>query len=92
TLNPIYNECFEFDLSKEEFQYAHRIFKVIDYNRVGSNELIDCIGIGIGIHFDGINRDYWYQMLEYTRIPITKSFNLHETIPIITCTNQNKTK
>jgi len=85
TLNPIYNESLEFDLSNEELQNADLIFKVIDYDRVGSNELIGCIGIGI--HFDGINRDHWYQMLEYPRVPITQNYNLRETIPIITCPN-----
>ena len=84
TLNPIYNESLEFDLSNDELQHADLIFKVIDYDRVGLNELIGCIGIGI--HFDGINRNHWYQMLEYPRVPITQIYNLRETIPILTCT------
>ncbi len=85
TLNPIYNESLEFDFSNEELEHADLIFKVIDYDRVGSNELIGCIGIGI--HFDGIHRDHWYQMLEYPRVPIIQNYNLRETIPIITCPN-----
>ena len=84
TLNPIYNECLEFDLSNEELENADLIFKIIDYDRVGSNELIGCVGIGN--HFEGINRDHWRQMIEYPRIPITQNYNLCETIPIITCT------
>ncbi|CAF1607948.1 unnamed protein product [Rotaria sp. Silwood1] len=85
TLNPIYNESLEFDLSNEEFENTDLIFKVIDYDRVGSNELIGCIGIGC--HFDGINRDHWYQMIEHPHVPITQNYSLRETVPIITCTN-----
>jgi hypothetical protein len=85
TLNPVYNESLEFDLSNEELENADMIFKVIDYDRVGSNELIGCIGIGM--HFDGIHRDHWYQMLEYPRVPLIQNYNLRETIPIIICPN-----
>ncbi|CAF2085111.1 unnamed protein product [Rotaria magnacalcarata] len=90
TLNPIYNESLEFDLSNEDRENTDLIFKVIDYDRVGSNELIGCIGIGV--HFDGINRDHWYQMIEHPRVPITQNYNLCETIPIITCTNSKTTQ
>ncbi|CAF3308062.1 unnamed protein product [Rotaria socialis] len=90
TLNPIYNESLEFDLSDEDRENTDLIFKVIDYDRVGSNELIGCIGIGV--HFDGINRDHWYQMIEHPRVPITQSYNLRETIPIITCKNSKTTQ
>ncbi len=83
TLNPTYNESLEFDVSIETLEDTDLIFKVIDYDRVGSNELIGCVGIGA--HFDGINRDHWYQMIEHQRIPITESYNLRETIPTITC-------
>jgi hypothetical protein len=83
TLNPTYNESLEFDVSIETLEDADLIFKVIDYDRVGSNELIGCVGIGA--HFDGINRDHWFQMIEHPRVPITESYNLRETIPTITC-------
>jgi hypothetical protein len=85
TLNPIYNESMEFDLSNEELRNADLIFKVIDYDRVGLNELIGCIGIGI--HFDGIHRYHWYEMLEHPRVPIIQNYNLRETVPIITFTD-----
>ncbi|CAF0908648.1 unnamed protein product [Adineta steineri] len=90
TLNPIYNECLEFDVSIESLGDADLIFKVIDYDRVGSNELIGCVGIGV--HFDGINRDHWYQMLEHQRVPITESYNLRETIPMIPCNSPPTTQ
>ena len=83
TLNPKYNESLEFDVTIELVEDADLIFKVIDYDRVGANELIGCVGIGA--HFDGINRDHWFQMLEHPRVPITESYNLRETIPTIAC-------
>ncbi|CAF2509759.1 unnamed protein product [Rotaria sp. Silwood2] len=89
TLNPTYNESLEFDVSIESLEDADLIFKVIDYDRVGANELIGCVGIGA--HFDGINYDHWFQMLEHPRVPITESYNLRETIPIITCSSPRTT-
>ena len=88
TLNPIYNESLEFDLTDEELQNADLIFKVIDYDRVGSNELIGCSGTGM--HFDGIYRNHWYQMLEYPRVPIIQNYSLCETIPVVTCPNSKR--
>ncbi|CAF0889590.1 unnamed protein product [Adineta ricciae] len=92
TLNPIYNESLEFDLRNEELEYADLIFKVIDYDRVGLNELIGCIGIGV--NFNGLQRHHWYQMLEYPRVPITQSYNLRDTVPSLLYTkskiNQQK--
>jgi hypothetical protein len=87
TLNPIYNESLEFDLSNEELQQADLIFKVVDYDRVGLNELIGCMGIGI--HFDGMNRNHWYQMLEHPHVAITQNYNLRETVPILACTDSS---
>ncbi|CAF1083936.1 unnamed protein product [Rotaria sordida] len=89
TLNPTYNESLEFDVSIESLEDADLIFKVIDYDRVGANELIGCVGIGA--HFDGVNYDHWFQMLEHPRVPITESYNLRETIPIITCSSPRTT-
>jgi Ca2+-dependent lipid-binding protein len=88
TLNPTYNESLEFDVSIETLEDADLIFKVIDYDRVGSNELIGCVGIGA--HLDGINRDHWYQMLEHPHVPITENYNLRETVPLITCPNSTR--
>ncbi|CAF1391368.1 unnamed protein product [Rotaria magnacalcarata] len=85
TLNPTYNESLEFDIAVESLEDTDLIFKVIDYDRVGANELIGCVGIGV--HFDGINYDHWYQMIEHPRVPITESYNLRETIPIIPCSS-----
>ncbi|CAF4148179.1 unnamed protein product, partial [Rotaria magnacalcarata] len=31
--------------------------------------------------------DHWYQMIEHPRVPITESYNLRETIPIIPCSS-----
>lgn len=89
TLNPTYNESLEFDVSIETLDATDLIFKVIDYDRVGSNELIGCVGIGA--HFDGINRDHWFQMYENPRVPITESYNLRETIPAIPCASPSLT-
>ena len=72
-------------MAVELLEDADLIFKVIDYDRVGANELIGCVGIGA--HFEGLHRDHWYQMIERPRIPITYNYSLRETIPTIACTS-----
>lgn len=79
TLNPVYNESIEFNLTPEDLEHGDLIFKVIDYDRVGSNELIGCLGLGT--HFQGTCRDHWYQMIENPRVPIVETYSLCETIP-----------
>ncbi|CAF0879149.1 unnamed protein product, partial [Didymodactylos carnosus] len=90
TLNPTYNESMEFDVTLESVEDADLIFKVMDYDRVGANELIGCVGIGP--HFDGANRDHWYTMIEHPRVPITESYNLRDSTPPITCTSPTQQK
>ena len=81
SLNPIYNESIEFNLSHENLEHADLLFKVIDYDRVGSNELIGCLGLGS--HFEGIHRDHWCQMIENPRVPLVETYPLCETIPTL---------
>ncbi len=45
-------------------------------NRIGSNELIGCFGVGPS--FDGLGRDHYYRMLENPRKPITQSYFLRD--------------
>jgi hypothetical protein len=45
--------------------------------RVGSNELIGCIGIGPS--FSGIGKDHWYRMLENPRKPMAQSYFLKDS-------------
>ena len=90
TLNPTYNESIEFDLSSDELGNADLVFKVIDYDRVGSNELIGCLGIGS--HFESNNRNHWHQMIEHPRVPITESYILRESVPTIVCNSHTSGK
>ena len=47
---------------------------VVFLKRVGSNELIGCIGLGPS--FTGIGRDHWYRMIENPRKPMTQTYFL----------------
>jgi len=76
TLHPIYNESMLFDISVELIEQVDMIIKVIDYDRVGQNELIGCVGIGPS--FSGIGRDHWYRMIENQRKPMTQSYFLRD--------------
>jgi hypothetical protein len=76
TLHPVYNESMLFDIPQDQVEQVDMVVKVIDYDRVGSNELIGCIGIGPS--FSGIGRDHWYRMLENPRKPMTQSYYLRD--------------
>ncbi|CAF0755028.1 unnamed protein product [Brachionus calyciflorus] len=76
TLHPVYNESMLFDIPQDLVDQMDMLVQVIDYDRVGSNELIGCVGIGPT--FNGIGRDHWYRMLENPRKPITQTYFLRD--------------
>lgn len=75
-LNPIFNESMIFDVPQEQIDFVDMVVKVIDYDRVGSNELIGCIGIGPS--FDGLGKDHYFRMLENPRKPQTQTYFLRD--------------
>lgn len=79
TLFPVYNEILVFDVPAENIEDVSLIVKVIDYDRIGSNELMGCTAIGAD--FIGIGREQWLKMLENPRKPVTQWYPLMETIP-----------
>ena len=74
TLHPVFNESMLFDIPQELIEQCDLVVKVIDYDRVGQNELIGCVGIGPT--FNGVGRDHWYRMLENPRKPISQTYYL----------------
>ncbi|KAK2141666.1 hypothetical protein LSH36_1059g02056 [Paralvinella palmiformis] len=79
TLNPVYNEAIVFDVPRENIEEVSLIIKVIDYDRVGSNELMGCCSAGI--QYLGTGRDHWMEMLENQRKPVAQWYQLQETVP-----------
>lgn len=76
TLHPVFNESMVFDVATEQIAEVDMIVKVIDYDRVGQNELIGCVGIGPS--FNGVGRDHWFRMLENHRKPMTQTYYLRD--------------
>ncbi|XP_013416692.1 synaptotagmin-6-like isoform X2 [Lingula anatina] len=79
TLNPVYNEALVFDVPQENVEDVSLIIKVIDYDRVGNNELIGCCAVGPC--YVGLGYDHWYEMLESPRKPIARWYVLQEHVP-----------
>ncbi|KAL7289779.1 hypothetical protein TKK_0016183 [Trichogramma kaykai] len=77
-LSPVYNEALVFDVPAENVEDVSLIIKVIDYDRIGSNELMGCTAIGAS--FIGIGRDHWLEMLDNPRKPVAQWYTLTETI------------
>ncbi|NWU91076.1 SYT10 protein, partial [Upupa epops] len=69
TLNPIYNEAIIFDIPPENVDQVSLSIAVMDYDRVGHNEVIGVCRTGIDA--EGLGRDHWNEMLAYPRKPIT---------------------
>uniref|UniRef100_A0A671PWQ1 Synaptotagmin-9-like n=1 Tax=Sinocyclocheilus anshuiensis TaxID=1608454 RepID=A0A671PWQ1_9TELE len=68
TLNPVYNEAIVFDVPPENIDQISLLIAVMDYDRVGHNEVIGvCRG---GNDAEGLGREHWNEMLTYPRKPI----------------------
>ncbi|XP_015173256.1 PREDICTED: synaptotagmin-10-like isoform X2 [Polistes dominula] len=78
TLFPVYNEALVFDVPSDNIEEVSLIVKVIDYDRIGSNELMGCTAIGSS--FIGIGRDHWLEMLDNPRKPVAQWYPLLETV------------
>ncbi|XP_074038065.1 synaptotagmin-10 [Leptinotarsa decemlineata] len=79
TLCPVYNEALVFDVPEENINDVSLVLKVIDYDRIGLNELMGCIVIGP--NFIGKGRDHWTEMLDNPRRPVAQWYPLMESIP-----------
>ncbi|XP_049617164.1 synaptotagmin-10 [Syngnathus scovelli] len=69
TLNPTYNEAIIFDIPPENVEQVSLSIMVMDYDRVGHNEVIGVCRAGPDAQ--GLGRDHWNEMLAYPRKPIT---------------------
>ncbi|XP_043943393.1 synaptotagmin-10 [Protopterus annectens] len=69
TLNPVYNEAIIFDIPPENMDQVSLSIAVMDYDRVGHNEVIGVCRVGLDA--EGLGRDHWNEMLAYPRKPIT---------------------
>ncbi|XP_011299750.1 synaptotagmin-10 [Fopius arisanus] len=78
TLFPVYNESLVFDVPADNVEDVSLIVKVIDYDRIGSNELMGCTAVGAS--FIGIGRDHWLEMLDNPRKPVAQWYPLMETV------------
>ncbi|XP_041084492.1 synaptotagmin-6-like isoform X1 [Polyodon spathula] len=77
TLNPTYNEAIIFDIPPENMDQVSLLISVMDYDRVGHNEII---GVNrVGITAEGLGRDHWNEMLAYPRKPIAHWHSLVES-------------
>ncbi|KAG8507250.1 Synaptotagmin-9 [Galemys pyrenaicus] len=78
TLNPVYNEAIVFDVPPENIDQIHLSIAVMDYDRVGHNEIIGVCQVGNAA--ERLGRDHWSEMLSYPRKPIAHWHSLVETI------------
>ncbi|XP_077401730.1 synaptotagmin-10 isoform X2 [Vanacampus margaritifer] len=69
TLNPVYNEAIIFDIPPENVEQVSLSIMVMDYDRVGHNEVIGVCRAGPDA--EGLGRVHWNEMLAYPRKPIT---------------------
>ncbi|KAL4641980.1 synaptotagmin-9 [Arapaima gigas] len=68
TLNPVYNEAIVFDVPPENIDQISLLIAVMDYDRVGHNEVIGVCRVGN--EAESLGRDHWNEMLMYPRKPI----------------------
>ncbi|XP_069999130.1 synaptotagmin-10-like [Penaeus vannamei] len=80
TLNPVYNEALVFDIPNDNIEDVTLLVKVVDYDRIGANELLGVTVIGSQVI--GPGRDHWLEMLECPRRPVTQWYPLMESVPL----------
>ncbi|CAI9557639.1 unnamed protein product [Staurois parvus] len=68
TLNPVYNEAIVFDVPPENIDQISLLIAVMDYDRVGHNEVIGVCQVGNDA--ESLGREHWSEMLSYPRKPI----------------------
>uniref|UniRef100_A0A3Q2PZW2 Synaptotagmin 9 n=1 Tax=Fundulus heteroclitus TaxID=8078 RepID=A0A3Q2PZW2_FUNHE len=68
TLNPVYNEAIVFDVLPENIEQISLLIAVMDYDRVGHNEVIGVCRVGNDA--DSLGREHWSEMLTYPRKPV----------------------
>ncbi|XP_023695342.1 synaptotagmin-9-like [Paramormyrops kingsleyae] len=68
TLNPIYNEAIVFDVPPENIDQISLLIAVMDYDRVGHNEVIGVCRVGS--EAERLGYDHWCEMMAYPRKPI----------------------
>ncbi|XP_013792406.1 synaptotagmin-10-like [Limulus polyphemus] len=78
SLNPVYNEALVFDVPAENIDDVSLLVKVLDYDRVGTNEIMGCCAIGSGCI--GLGRDHWIEMIENPRKPVAQWYPLAENM------------
>ncbi|XP_005874050.1 PREDICTED: synaptotagmin-9 [Myotis brandtii] len=76
TLNPVYNEAIVFDVPPESIDQIHLSIAVMDYDRIGHNEIIGVCQVGNTA--ERLGRDHWSEMLSYPRKPIAHWHSLVE--------------
>ncbi|XP_064489931.1 synaptotagmin-10-like [Ornithodoros turicata] len=79
TLNPVFNEALVFDVPPENVDDVNLAVKVVDYDRVGPNELMGCCAIGtLAV---GVGRDHWLSAIDNPRKPSAQWYPLVESLP-----------
>ncbi|KAF7663203.1 hypothetical protein LDENG_00216540 [Lucifuga dentata] len=78
TLNPVYNEAIVFDVPPENIDQISLLIAVMDYDRVGHNEVIGVCRVGN--EAESLGRDHWSEMLTYPRKPIARWHPLIEWV------------
>ena len=75
TLVPIYNEPFQFDITDMNLQDIVLDISVIDFDRLGRNDLMGIIKIGSDVdHTTG--QQHWNEMLSSQRTPVSRWHSL----------------
>ncbi|XP_003386572.1 PREDICTED: synaptotagmin-10-like [Amphimedon queenslandica] len=71
TLVPIYNEQFQFDVTDMNISFILLEVSVMDYDRLGRNDLMGFFTLGEGANHPS-GRQHWQEMVSHPRNPISR--------------------
>lgn len=88
TLNPYFNESFSFEIPFEQIQKVQVVVTVLDYDKLGKNEAIG--KIFVGLNATGTELRHWSDMLANPRRPIAQWHSLKPEEEVDALLGKNK--
>ena len=76
TLNPIYNESFNFSITNEKIKQASVVLAVHDYDKLGRNEFLG--QVHLGLKRGGSEDKHWSDMISRVGQPVSEWHSLQE--------------
>ncbi|XP_056631269.1 synaptotagmin-C-like [Diorhabda sublineata] len=88
TLNPVFNQAFVFEISKQQINDVTFVLRILDHDRVSKHDVMGYVVTGPKYI---ISKNHWMEILNKPRQNISQWYRLTEFLPISIPTPKDKT-